>query len=44
MKKMNNYQAPKAEVIELNVNKDLMGPGGGWDDPIGSTSGDLIGG
>lgn len=24
MKKMNNYEAPKAEVIELNVNKDLM--------------------
>ena len=30
MKKMNNYEAPKAEVIELNVNRDLMqwvGPG-----------------
>lgn len=24
MKKMNNYEAPKAEVIELNMNKDLM--------------------
>jgi hypothetical protein len=24
MKKMNNYEAPKAEVIELNVSKDLM--------------------
>ena len=33
MKKMNNkYEAPKAEVIELNVCKDLMqhvGPGPG---------------
>lgn len=31
MKKMNNYEAPKAEVIELYTNKDLMsgwGPGG----------------
>jgi hypothetical protein len=24
MKKMNNYVAPKAEMIELNVNKDVM--------------------
>jgi hypothetical protein len=29
MKKMNNlYVAPKAEVIELNVNKDFMQVGG----------------
>jgi hypothetical protein len=29
MKKMNEmYQAPKAEVVELNVNKDFMA--GGW--------------
>lgn len=30
MKKMNNYVAPKAEVIELYTNKDLMvlDPGG----------------
>lgn len=27
MKKMNNYEAPKAEVIELNVNQDFMQPG-----------------
>lgn len=27
MKKMNNYEAPKAEVIELNMNKDVMQPG-----------------
>jgi len=24
MKKMNNYEAPKAEVIELSVNKAFM--------------------
>lgn len=24
MKKMNNYVAPKAEMIELNVNNDVM--------------------
>ena len=24
MKKMNNYEAPVAEVIELSVNKDFM--------------------
>lgn len=24
MKKMNNYEAPKAEVIELYMSKDLM--------------------
>lgn len=24
MKKMNNYEAPVAEVIELNVNQDFM--------------------
>jgi hypothetical protein len=34
MKNMKNYEAPKAEVIELNVNKDFMqGPtpgGNGW--------------
>jgi hypothetical protein len=24
MKNMNNYEAPKAEVIELNVNKAFM--------------------
>jgi hypothetical protein len=24
MKNMKNYEAPKAEVIELNVNKDFM--------------------
>ena len=30
MKKMNNYEAPVAEVIELNVNQDFMqGPGFG---------------
>jgi hypothetical protein len=29
MKKMNNnYEAPVAEVIELNVNKDMMTMGG----------------
>ena len=29
MKKMNKmYEAPKAEVVELNVNKDFMV--GGW--------------
>lgn len=27
MKKMNNYEAPVAEVIELNVNQDFMGGG-----------------
>lgn len=31
MKKMNNiYEAPKAEVIELNVCRDLMQPGTGF--------------
>ncbi len=31
MKKMNNiYEAPKAEVIELNVCRDLMSPGTGF--------------
>ena len=31
MKKMNKmYQAPKVQVIELNVNKDFMA--GGWSD------------
>ena len=29
MKNMKNYEAPKAEVIELNVNKDFMIGGGG---------------
>lgn len=29
MKNMKNYEAPKAEVIELNVNKDFMLGGGG---------------
>ena len=24
---MNNYEAPKAEVIELNMNNDVMQPG-----------------
>lgn len=37
MKKMNNYEAPKAEVIELNVNKAFM-LGGGFDDPMGTSS------
>jgi len=43
MKKMNNiYEAPKAEVIELNVNKDLMqgmGAGVGGYEPWTETSG-----
>lgn len=38
MKKMNNYEAPKAEVIELNVNKAFM-TGGGWEEPMGDSSG-----
>jgi len=39
MKKMNNiYEAPKAEVIELNVNKDLMQGVGGYE-PWTETSG-----
>ncbi len=30
MKKMNEiYEAPKAEMVELNVNKSFMQPGGG---------------
>ena len=29
MKKMNNYEAPVAEVIELNVNQDFMQGFGG---------------
>ena len=29
MKKMNNYEAPKAEVIELNMNNDVMQGFGG---------------
>jgi hypothetical protein len=29
MKKMNNYEAPKAEVIELSVNKAFMQGMGG---------------
>jgi hypothetical protein len=28
MKNMKNYEAPKAEVIELDVNKDFMFGGG----------------
>ena len=41
MKKMNNiYEAPKAEVIELNVAKDFMTTfGGGGTVPVGSVSG-----
>ena len=43
MKKMNNiYEAPRAEVIELNVAKDFMqntGWGGGGTTPVGTTSG-----
>lgn len=36
MKKMNNYEAPVAEVIELNVNQDFMQ---GWNTPtLGQTS------
>jgi len=42
MKKTNNYMAPKAEVIELYMNKDLMfvpdpgtGGGGGITPPSG---------
>lgn len=34
MKKMNKvYEAPKAEVVELNLNKDFMqsGTGGTWE-------------
>jgi hypothetical protein len=41
MKKMNNYEAPVAEVIELNVNQDFMQqePFGGLDGPnMGQTS------
>lgn len=38
MKKMNNiYEAPKAEVIELNVNKDMMLGGTGYE-PWNETS------
>jgi hypothetical protein len=29
MKKMNNYEAPKAEVIELSTSMNLMMMGGG---------------
>ena len=40
MKKTNNYMAPKAEVIELYMNKDLMfiptGTGGGGATPPGA--------
>ena len=43
MKKMNNiYEAPKAEVIELNVAKDFMqytGWGAGSTGTVGSVSG-----
>lgn len=44
MKKMNNYVAPKAEVIELYMNKDLMrinsGQVGGGSN-VGGSSGSL---
>lgn len=36
MKKMNNYEAPKAEVIELNMNNDVMQGFGG--NTMGETS------
>jgi hypothetical protein len=29
MKNMNNYEAPKAEVIELNTSMNIMQMGGG---------------
>jgi hypothetical protein len=37
MKKMNNYEAPKAEMIELNMSKNIMqtisgGPSFGFSD------------
>ena len=38
MKKMNNYEAPVAEVIELNVNNDMMQTRFGWDTPEVGTS------
>lgn len=38
MKKMNNYEAPKAEVIELNMNNDVMQPGIGDTPTMGETS------
>jgi hypothetical protein len=39
MKKMNNYEAPVAEMIELNVNKDFMQQGAGVGGPtMGETS------
>lgn len=44
MKKMNNYVAPKAEVIELYMNKDLMQIGGGQvggGTNVGGSSGSL---
>lgn len=44
MKKMNNYVAPKAEVIELYMNKDLMRIGGsqvGGNSNVGGSSGSL---
>lgn len=37
MKKMNNYEAPKAEVIELNVSRDLMQHVGTGDPGAGTT-------
>lgn len=43
MKKMNNYVAPKAEVIELYMNKDLMRIGGSQigTGNVGGSSGSL---
>jgi hypothetical protein len=39
MKNMKNYEAPKAEVIELDVNNDFMfGPSGGGSGSGGSMS------
>lgn len=38
MKNMKNYEAPKAEVIELNVNKDFMLGGGGGGGSMSSVS------
>lgn len=43
MKKMNNYVAPKAEVIELYMNKDLMvlNPGQTSGNNTGTSTGSL---
>lgn len=41
MKKMNNYEAPVAELIELNVSKDLMQWVGPGDPPASVESGSM---